>query len=169
MTSTSKTRHNLILSLIVGLVAGFGLSSAFYCPRLRGDVVEIRRDTTITVDTNIYINPLPVNVEISINETITVPPSDITVTEDSLIVLPMQTKTYEGDDYRCQVSGYQPSLDWIEVYPETRYITTETMITQRKKRWGIGIHAGYGVSAVGNTVKLGPYLGVGISYNILVF
>lgn len=159
----------IIISAIVGLVAGAVLSSVFYCPRLRGDVVEVRRDTTIVVDTNIYINPLPVNVEISISEKITVPPTDITITEDSLIVLPKSVKTYSDKSYKCQVSGYQPNLDWIEVYPETQYITTETTRTTRPKPWGIGVQAGGGIYAAGGKIGFTPYIGVGVSYNFIRF
>jgi hypothetical protein len=36
----------------------------------------------------------------------------------------------------------------------------------KKTRCGVGVQAGYGVM-VGNEVRLAPYVGVGISYNIV--
>jgi hypothetical protein len=35
--------------------------------------------------------------------------------------------------------------------------------------WGIGVQAGYGATLSNNTVKLAPYIGVGISYNIITW
>lgn len=155
----------LLFAIVIGIILGW-LSRGCFVSEVN---VDTKIDTTIVVDTNIYINPIPVTVEVNINEMITVPSSDIMIIEDSLIVLPMQTKTYEGKDYRCQVSGYQPSLDWIEVYPETKYITKETTITQRPKRWGLGIQAGYGVCISGGQIRPGPYIGIGVSYNLVRF
>lgn len=165
----SSRFSTVAVSLIIGLVAGSILSSVFYRVFLPDRVVVSKTDTTIVVDTTIYVNPIPVDVEVSISETIVVPPSDITVTQDSLIVLPKSVKTYSDKSYKCQVSGYQPSLDWIEVYPETVTITKETTITQKPRRWGVGIQAGYGAYLSGGQVKTAPYIGVGISYNLIRF
>ena len=128
--------------------------------------VIVHKDTTVVVDTNIYINPLPVSYDIVVDAGITVPPADITIVDDSLIVLPMQTKTYAGDDYRLQISGYSPNLDWIETYPRTKYIT-ETIYAESRKRWGLGIQAGIGATIQGGRIMAVPYLGVGVSYSII--
>ena len=34
---------------------------------------------------------------------------------------------------------------------------------------GIGISAGYGVGKDGNTLRLVPYVGVGVNYNLIEF
>lgn len=128
--------------------------------------VIVHKDTTVVVDTNIYVNPLPVSYDIVVDAGITVPPADITIVDDSLVVLPVQTKTYAGDDYRLQISGYSPSLDWIETYPRTKYIT-ETIYTESRKRWGLGIQAGIGATIQGGRIMAVPYLGVGVSYSII--
>lgn len=107
------------------------LSPVLFRNVFRGEVV-VKTDTTTVVDTNIYINPPAISIEVSITDNIIVEPADITITNDSLIVLPMQTKTYEGEDYRCQVSGYQPNLDWIEVYAQTTNVTQTEYI---QKDW----------------------------------
>lgn len=118
------------VSLIIGLVAGAILSSAHYHRVISG--IDVKSDTTTVVDTNIYINPPAINIEVSITDNIIVEPTDITITDDSLIVLPMQAKTYESKDYRCQISGYQPNLDWIEVYAQTTNVTQTEYI---QKDW----------------------------------
>jgi len=132
----------IVISAAVGLVAGAILSSAHY-HRVISEI-DVKSDTTIVVDTNIYINPPAINMEVSITDNITVEPADITITDDSLIVLPMQTKKYEGDDYRCQVSGYHPNLDWIEIYAKTTTITqTEYIPKDWKNSLSISASAEY--------------------------
>ena len=78
-----------------------------------------------------------------------------------------QTKIYQDSTYRAQVSGYDVQLDWIETYNKTiiREITRVEQIKTKPKRWGLGVQAGYGIGRNG----LQPYIGVGISYNIISF
>ena len=152
-----------IVAICIGVLIGW------LC---RGNMVPdrpviVHKDTTVVVDTNIYVNPPSVSFDIVVDANITVLPADITIVDDSLIVLPMQTKTYEGDDYRLQISGYRPNLDWIETFPQTKYITTETISVEPRKRWGIGIQAGYGIGISSGQVKAFPYIGVGISYDLV--
>lgn len=87
------------------------------------------------------------------------------VERDSIYVdLPITQKVYRDTSYSAWVSGYNPRLDSIEVYRPTTTITN--YIKPSNKRWGIGLQVGYGVNLQG---KFAPYLGVGISYNILRF
>lgn len=157
--------RNIFLCIVA---VGTGVLIGWLC---RGNMapdrpVIVHKDTTVVVDTNIYINPLPVSYDIVVDASITVPPADITIVNDSL-VLPVQTKTYEGDDYRLQISGYRPNLDWIETFPQTKYITTETISVDPRKRWGLGIQVGIGATIHNGRVMAVPYLGVGISYSII--
>lgn len=70
---------------------------------------------------------------------------------------------YEDSLYRAWVSGYRPRLDSLMVFPKTVYRTVTNdiyhTITPKKKRWGLGLQAGYGYPS-------GIYAGVGISYNL---
>ena len=56
----------------------------------------------------------------------------------------------------------------VTIYPKTITITN-TIETKKPTHWGLGIHAGYGATLNNNTVQLSPYVGVGISYNILTW
>lgn len=152
---------------IVGVSIGILIGWLCRGSKAPGRPVIVHKDTTVVVDTNIYINPLPVSYDIVVDASITVPPADITIVDDSLIVLPVQTKTYEGDDYRLQISGYRPNLDWIETFPQTKYITTETISLELRKRWGLGIQVGIGGTIQNGRVMAAPYLGVGVSYNFI--
>lgn len=70
---------------------------------------------------------------------------------------------YEDSLYRAWVSGYRPKLDSLQIFPKTVYHTVTNdvyhTITPKKKRWGLGVQAGYGYPS-------GVYAGVGISYSL---
>ena len=68
-----------------------------------------------------------------------------------------------------RVSGYRPQLDSIHIYHRTEYITKEIKTVAKPKRWGIGLQAGYGVSFSNKQIQATPYIGIGISYNILTW
>lgn len=84
---------------------------------------------------------------------------------DSLfLVLKRVQKEYRSPQFAAWVSGYDPALDSMKIFQTTRIITKEIPVIQKQRsRWGVGIHAGYGASREG----LSPYVGVGVSYNIL--
>ena len=99
-------------------------------------------------------------------------PSDtvrlVTTQHDTVEVLvPMEQKHYSDSLYDAYVSGYKPNLDSLRIYQTTKIVTiTETIKVPEKKRWGLGFQVGgtY-LPKVGPT----PYVGVGISYNLLTF
>ena len=83
------------------------------------------------------------------------------------VYLTREQKYYEERDGRLRIwiSGYQPQLDRYEM---DDIMTTITQTYKPpNKRWGLGVTAGYGATVVDHTVKLAPYLGVGITYNFL--
>ena len=84
---------------------------------------------------------------------------------DSLrLVLLRVQRHYSDSTFDAWVSGVDPRLDSIKTYQTSIVINKEIPVIQVKKtRWGLGVNAGYGVGKGGFT----PYIGVGISYNIL--
>lgn len=70
----------------------------------------------------------------------------------------------EADKARTEVK--QGELDLIEVYPRTEY---QIQTVKTKPRWGLGIQAGYGCTLTGTQVRLSPYIGVGVQYNLLTW
>ncbi len=71
----------------------------------------------------------------------------------------------EDSTYHAWVSGFNVSLDSIDIFERTVKITQH--IREPPKRWGLGLHVGAGYYGTGN--KIGPYIGIGISYNILTW
>ena len=81
------------------------------------------------------------------------------------VEIPITQKKYSDTTYTAWVSGYRPSLDSIHVYPRHEVVTVTNTVRGKPKRWGVGVHAGYGVTPHG----LQPYIGVGVNYSILDF
>lgn len=82
------------------------------------------------------------------------------------VEVPITQKVYIDTAYTAWVSGYMPSLDSISIRQSTHYVTG--YVPAKRKRWGIGIQAGYGVTAERNP-RFAPYIGVGITYNLFNF
>ena len=96
-------------------------------------------------------------------------PSGVEARDSAAVEIPISRYVAEKDSlYRVVASGYAVSFDEITVYPRTVTVT-QAVVQQRRSRWGIGIHAGYGVTLNHNTVQLAPYIGVGVSYNIITW
>lgn len=161
-----KAKYYLLAAMIGAVLmalAMFGVRSYTEKP-IEPSIV---RDTLILHDT-IRIEK-PVAKYITTRDTIRIP---VVVTERDTIFVSVarEEKTYCDSTYRAVVSGYEPSLDLIEVYPQTTIITeTQTIRVPTPKRWGIGVQVGGGAVLNGKQVVLSPYIGVGLSYNLFTF
>ena len=80
---------------------------------------------------------------------------------DTLCSVPLvkETKTYKGSNYMAKVSGYNPSLDYIEIYKKNsiKYINT----SEPQKKWDISA-----VMGVNFTGYVNPYIAGQIAYNL---
>lgn len=81
-------------------------------------------DTTFVVDTHYVDRPVEVVKYVDRERPVYIAVHDTTrINDTTFVVLPREVKTYADSTYRAQVSGVQPSLDWIEVYQKTTTIT----------------------------------------------
>lgn len=104
----------------------------------------VQTDTLIVRDT--IREGFPVYVDRVVTRTELVQVTDTLYRHDTLFVaLEIERRTYEGEDYRAVVSGWQPSLDEIAVYPKTTYITKEVQVPGPPARWSFGVTAGPGI------------------------
>lgn len=123
----------------------------------------IQIDTLYRVDTIRAVTPVYVRERVV--DTLLVQVRDTLVRRDTTFVrLPRTARTYADSTYRAVVSGYLPALDSIEVYQRTQTIT-RTITQPDSRRWALGLQAGLGLGPGGAT----PYLGIGISYDLLRF
>lgn len=155
---------NFLLGFILGAVLATALSYMAVLPKIRPvEPPKPQRDTLILRDT-ISVSK-PIYLREYIVDTLRVPVRDTIHTKDTLFVeLEKTARVYEDSTYRAVVSGIYPSLDYIETYNTTRVIT-QTEYVKKPAHWGLGVQAGYGLSTQGAV----PYVGVGISYNILTW
>ena len=90
--------------------------------------------------------------------------------KDSVEVeIPITQKMYETDKYRAYVSGFSPQLDSLILFTGHDIMTvTGNYPKPKKKRFGISLQVGYGVTLRG-TPQFSPCLSVGLSYNLFNF
>lgn len=78
------------------------------------------------------------------------------------ISLPFVQKQYKDSSYSAWISGYEPSLDSIRVFPKTTIIRESKVVRQKDRRWGV-----FGGIGIGVSDRITPCVGVGIGYRIL--
>lgn len=153
--------------IIIGLFAAIAIAlSAFVAGRksvrpgtittIRVDtltITEVRVDTITRWRTKTAYLPRVDTITLEVRDTV-------------LVEVPICRYVAEDSLYRVVATGYEVEFEEVSVYPRT--IIKEHYIEGCKaSRWGLGVQAGYGAAVSGGVVKLSPYVGVGISYNIL--
>lgn len=134
-------KKNIIIAVSI-LVVGFVIG--LLCrPKQYVETTIIERDTTYVTDTHTIEKPVPVTRVV--RDTILVLVTDTLHLRDSIfITLPKETKTYKGEEYYAEVSGYKPNLDVIKVYPKTELITeTRREIVRQKNFLSVGAEVQY--------------------------
>ena len=83
--------------------------------------------------------------------------------DSARVIVPFTQKTYETDDYKAWVSGYEPELDSINIYRRTETVTNTVYLDKKRQRWGGMVGVGAGISHKGTVT---PIVGVMIGYKI---
>lgn len=167
MTQDNLSRKLLRTAVAIFLIAAAIRICTYSCTSSNGYTsIEYQADT-------IRI-PHPVSVTSRTIDTMTVlvHATDTLWIHDTLYIsLPIEQRTYADSTYTAWISGYRPKLDSIQIYPQTTTITNTMTITHSSKqpRFSIGLQAGYGATISNNQVKPAPYVGIGISWNLIQF
>lgn len=136
---------------------------------------KVKVDSTTYVDTIPYLKPVPKDSLVLRYDTLKVPLAKNArkgcdpIVGDSMVevagVLPITQKVYRDTTYIAWVSGYRPQLDSIRVLARTHYVT-KTIVEKKqppdKRRVGVGLQAGYGITPSG----VQPYMGIGIGVRL---
>lgn len=124
---------------------------------------SVRVDTLFIRDT-IKVTE-PVYVTRRMVDSVLVPITDTIRLRDTLYVfLEREQIRWEDSLSVVYASGVRPEIDSVIHYAERMVIVKEIPVVRVKKtRWGVGIQAGAGATKDGLT----PYVGVGVSYNLL--
>lgn len=155
----------VVISILILIIA------SFFIGRCEGKkaaipVCDERVDTLVIRDTITQYEPI--YKEIHKVEKVLVPVVDtMRVTDTLYVYLEREQVVWQDSLSRVYASGIMPQIDSVQHYITERIMTKEVNIHVKKPcKWGLGVHVGYGVQ-LGNQVRTAPYIGVGVSYNIL--
>ena len=158
------------------ILAGVGIAVAVLIGFLIGqkhpqkspvEPIKEKVDTLLIFDTITLTKPIFVE-KIQL-DSVYMPVTDTLWKHDTLYVY-LEREQIQWQDSLCRVyaSGINPQVDSVTHFVQETIITREISIPVKvKSRWGLGIQVGYGAGVNGKQVYLTPYVGVGISYNIL--
>lgn len=157
-----------VASHLICFFAGVSLACSLFVLKIAGifgaqSGSEVRVDTI--TDTVTIVQPAARESLVVSHRRVIVPViRDSVVMRDSVVLLvdsleaalPITRKTYSDSSYTAWVSGFEPQLDSIRVYPRT------IVRQQPAKRWSVGVQGGVGLTPKG----FQPYIGVGVAYKI---
>ena len=129
--------------------------------------IKEKVDTLLIFDTITLTKPIFVE-KIQL-DSVYMPVTDTLWKHDTLFVY-LEREQIQWQDSLCRVyaSGINPQVDSVTHFVQETIINREISVPVKvKSRWGLGIQVGYGAGINGKQVYLTPYVGVGISYNIL--
>lgn len=154
---------NKTVSIIIDIVTLLLLVTCLllYCskktPPTVMEKVVVTADTIVIRDTVTIERLIPTIVRVK--DTIIVHTTD-TLMREVVVSLPREERVYEDSTFRAVVSGYQPSLDDMQIYQKQSVVKVTELI--QPPQWSIGLQGGVGVTPKG----VQPYIGVGVSYRL---
>lgn len=154
------------------ILMGLGIAAAVLiaflvgqrCPRNdQGEPVTIKVDTLLIRDTIKVTEPVFLTKRVV--DSIPYPVTDTIRLRDTLyVILEREQVRWEDSLSVVYASGVDPQVDSVIHFTQDQIIIKEIPVIQVKKtRWGIGIQAG----ATADKDGVIPYVGIGVSYNIL--
>lgn len=153
---------NALLILVCVFLFGF-LIGQKHPQKSPVEPIKTKVDTLVIRDTMMCYKPIYVDrVKL---DSVLVPVLDTMMIHDTTFVY-LEREKVTWRDSLCEVyaSGIMASVDSVRHFQEDKYITIEKQVPVKvKTHWGLGVNAGYGVGKGCFT----PYIGVGISYNLL--
>lgn len=163
-----------IRNLLIVIAFFFGVTFAAYQVGRRDGLIHSAEDIKQIVDT-MYVRDTitqekPVYVDrIKLQKVpVQVEKIDTLKIHDTLYVyLQKEQVVWQDSLSRVYASGILPQVDSVQHFIQERIVTIQTSVPVKKPcRWGVGIQAGYGVQ-FGDQIQVAPYVGVGLSFNLL--
>ena len=156
----------LLLSIVAALLIGV-LIGGEHPLKKPMEPMDKKVDTLFVYDTITLSKP--VFVEKVKLDSVLVPVIDTLRIQDTIYVY-LEREQIQWQDSLCKVyaSGVMPHVDSVQHYVCDKIVTIDTKVPVKvKTHWGLGVNTGYGVGLSGKQVYMTPYVGIGISYNIL--
>ena len=133
-----KKIYPYIIVIILGMAVGWLCRGYFHADK----TPIVQNDTIVYRDTIRETYPIEISKEVVRREYVIV--RDTLRIKDTLYLsLPMERRVYGSDDFYAEVTGYKPSLDYIEVFPKTKVITKTIQPVTNRNALSIGAELGY--------------------------
>jgi hypothetical protein len=146
----------ILIPLLTGMV-GYVVGNRHF----REATIMLQRDTLIVYDTIRVEKPAEIRY-VRTKEIVKVPIRDTTRIHDTtFLLLQKEVREYRDSQYYARVSGYNPSLDFIEVYPKVTTISKTVMPEPSPWRYGVTVGVDYGRT---NRTYLSPNVGAEVGY-----
>lgn len=159
-----KGWQNILTGLGIAVAVLMGFLIGQRCPQNQPvEPIKEKVDTLFIFDTITLTKP--VSVEKIKLDSVLVPVVDTLRMQDTLYVY-LERDQIQWQDSLCRVyaSGINPQVDSVTHFTRETIVNKEIYVPVKvKARWGLGVQAGLGAGKDGLT----PYVGVGVTYNIL--
>ena len=153
---------SVLLILATFFMLGFIIGQK-HPQKLPVEPIKVKVDTLVIHDTTISYRPIYVD-RVKLDSVLVPVVDSVKIHDTTFVYLEREKVTWRDSLCEVYASGIMASVDSVRHFQEYKYITIETQVPVKvKSHWGLGVNAGYGVGKGGFT----PYIGVGISYNIL--
>lgn len=153
---------NALLTLACVFLFGFIIGQK-HPQKLPVESIKTKVDTLVIRDTIMSYKPIYVD-RVKLDSVLVPVVDSVKIHDTTFVYLEREKVTWRDSLCEVYASGIMASVDSVRHFQEYKYITIETQVPVKvRSHWGLGINAGYGVGKGGFT----PYIGVGISYNIL--
>ena len=152
--------------ILIGVGLAFAVLLGFLvgqrCPRNGGGETPTPKVDPWVIRDTIKVTE-PISVTKRVVDSIPYPVTDTLRMRDTLyVILEREQIRWEDSLSVVYASGVMPQVDSVIHHTEKLIITKEIPVI-KKTRWGLGVQAGVGAGKGGMT----PYVGVGVSYNLL--
>lgn len=163
-----------VKNLIVAIVSIIAIVAISYFVGRRDGLNEAQISAVVKVDTMFVYDTItqyePIYKEKRIVEKVYIPVevNDTIWKHDTMLVaMEREQLVWQDSLSRIYASGILPQIDSVEHYVKEMVVQKEISVPKKiKTRWGLGIQLGYGVY-YNEKVRTAPYIGIGVSYNIL--
>ena len=153
---------SVLLVLATFFMLGFIIGQK-HPQKLPVEPIKTKVDTLVIHDTTMSYRPIYVD-RVKLDSVLVPVVDSVKIHDTTFVYLEREKVTWRDSLCEVYASGIMASVDSVRHFQEYKYITIETQVPVKvKSHWGLGVNAGYGVGKGGLT----PYVGVGISYNIL--
>lgn len=153
---------SVLLVLAIFFLFGF-LIGQKHPQKLPVEPIKVKVDTLVIHDTTMSYRPIYVD-RVKLDSVLVPVVDSVKIHDTTFVYLEREKVTWRDSLCEVYASGIMASVDSVRHFQEYKYITIETQVPVKvKSHWGLGVNAGYGVGKGGLT----PYVGIGISYNLL--